>query len=36
MSVDQKRKIFAIFVDTLLNGGLNQIIVRFLFFSFCR
>ena len=31
-----RRKIFATFVDTaLLNGGLNQIIFRALFFGFC-
>ena len=32
-----RRNIFAIFVDTaLLNGGLNQILFRDLFFGFCR
>ena len=37
MSIDQLKKYFAIFVDTiLLNGGLNQILFRDLFFGICR
>ena len=37
MFIDQLKKFFATFVDTaLLNGGLNQIIFRDLFFGFCH
>ena len=37
MSVDQSKKNFSTFVDTAwLNGGLNQIILRDLFFGFCH
>ena len=36
-SVDQSKKMFAKFGDiALLNGGINQIIFRVLFFGFCR
>ena len=37
MSIGQSKKYFAIFVNiALMNGGLNQIIFRGLFFGFCR